>query len=112
MERLESLLKTTGGLSFISDLDKHKFEKLYKWTAALDPSEEHLRTSVSLESRDDIVFRDARSLIDDHDGLSIREHGFQILRHPSIDDSVKQDDSILKTYVAGLIESLKEATSA
>jgi hypothetical protein len=111
MEHLEGLPRSTGGMSFIRDSDKHKTEKPYKWTAALEASKEHLRTNISLETRDDIVFRDIRSLIDS-DRLSVREHGFQILRHPSIDHSVKQEDSILEEYVTGLVESVKEATSA
>ncbi|KAH6949201.1 hypothetical protein DER45DRAFT_580827 [Fusarium avenaceum] len=111
MEDLDGLPRSIGGLSFIRDSDNHKTEKPYKWTAALEASKEHLRTNISLETRDDIAFRDIRSLINS-DKLSVREHGFQILRHPNMDYSVKQQDSTLEEYVSGLVESIKEATSA
>ncbi|KAF4466278.1 hypothetical protein FALBO_6860 [Fusarium albosuccineum] len=109
---LDSLPVRTGGLSFIKDLDKYKHEKPYKWTATLDESKEHLRTNIALESRDDVIFRDVRSLIGQEDKLSVRNHGFQILRYTSIDNSAIKEESVLKEYVTGLAESIKEAVSA
>ncbi|KAF4446308.1 hypothetical protein F53441_10058 [Fusarium austroafricanum] len=112
MLHLENLPKRTGALSFITDLHKYELEKPYKWTGELDQSKEHMRTNISLESRDDVVFRDVRSLIDDNDKLSLQHNGFQILRHPGIADSGIQQESVLKEYLTGLAESIKRAISA
>ncbi|KAF4968879.1 hypothetical protein FSARC_3778 [Fusarium sarcochroum] len=112
LSHLEDLPKRAGGLSFIKDLDKYKHEKPYKWTAKLDESKEHLRSNISLESRDDVIFRDVRSLIDNRDKLSIHDHGFQIIRYTGIDSAAIQQESVLREHVTGLAEAVKEAISA
>lgn len=103
-----------GTLSFIQDLKKYNHERPYRWAGALAESQEHKRTNIVLESKDNIPFRDIRSLIDCPEKLSLQNDGFQILRRaPGQDDPVLgAEDDVLGRYLSGLAVDIKALLNA
>ncbi|KAK3331207.1 hypothetical protein B0H66DRAFT_92932 [Apodospora peruviana] len=103
-----------GTLSFIKDLPKYKQERPYRWAGALEPSQEHKRTNIQLESHEGIDFADLRPIIDHPEKLSLRRDGFQILRRaPGQQDPVLGgDSSVLESYLSTLALDIKDLLSA
>ncbi len=101
----QDLPVTTGSFQYIKYSLNFDHEKPYHYLGTLDPDQEHLRTNITYEKRQDIPLRDLRAQLK---SATLGTHGFQFMRHQSRFNSGFDDDEVVQSYVLETLDLLKE----
>ncbi len=111
LSSLDDLQESRASLFFIKDLDLYESEKPYRWAGPLTASQEHMRSNIVIEGRENIPVRDIRSKVESG-FLSLDQDGFQILSHRSKHTSFLNNGDNLMQYLQETADILKRILAA
>jgi hypothetical protein len=102
--------QSSGSLFFIKDLALYDTEKPYQYGGPLEPSQEHLRTNIKVETVQRVPVHDLRQL--SLTKFTLTQNSFQIMNQPSrYADRLKTED-VLQQYLEETTNLLKELLRA
>lgn len=91
-----NLPSTSATFQYIQDSPRFQTENPYFYQGPLEPDEELSRTNVTFEAHSNVLVRDLRSV---QKLVSLNDHGFELLRHPSLLIHNLDEAGILDQYL-------------